>query len=104
MLCMAWVMTALGEAPEISRNRPDTTSPFLHFLKVQCMASMRKSVVDLPGCPPKWLAGGRLWVSDKWTRSSDMMDDRIFVIVLRSVGDMLWLGSNQVCQPCVRQP
>jgi hypothetical protein len=55
---MAWVMTALGEAPEILRNRPDTTSPFLHFLKVQCMASMRESVVDLSGCPPKWLAVG----------------------------------------------
>jgi hypothetical protein len=40
MLCMMCAMTALGNAPEMSRKRPDMTRPFLHFLKVQWMASI----------------------------------------------------------------
>ena len=47
------MMTALGKAPDMSRKRPDMTSLFLHFLKVQCTVSMRESVVDQPGCPLK---------------------------------------------------
>jgi hypothetical protein len=49
MLCTTRVMTALGKAPDMSRKRPETTSPFLHFSKVQCTASMSESVVDRPG-------------------------------------------------------
>ena len=78
-------MTAFGNAPEMSRKRPETTKPFLHFLKVQWTASISESVVDHPGLPPKWLEGRRSWVSERCTRSSATMDDKIFAIVLRRV-------------------
>ena len=52
-------MTAFGKAPDMSRKSPDMTRPFLHFSKVQCIASMRESVVERPGRPPKWLSGRR---------------------------------------------
>ena len=85
MLCTTRVMTVLGKAPEMSRKRPDTTRPFLHFLNVQCIASMSKSVVDLPGLPPKCVGGRRLWVSVRWTRSLDTIEDNILAMVLRRV-------------------
>ena len=47
--------------------------------------SIRESVVDQPGRPPKWLAGRRWYVSDRCTMSSDMIDDRVLVIVLLRV-------------------
>ena len=56
-------MTAFEKAPDMSRKSPDTTRPFLHFSKVQCIASMTESVVDRPEHPPKWLSGRRWWVS-----------------------------------------
>ena len=78
-------MVALGNAPEMSRKRPETVRPFLHFSKTQCTVSISESTVDLPGLPPKELGGRRLGVSVRWTRSSDMMDDNILAIVLSKV-------------------
>ena len=78
-------MTALGKAPDMLRNKPDTTSSFLHFSKVQCTASIRESVVDWPGCPLKWLAGRRWCVSDRCTTSSDTIDNKVLAIVLLRV-------------------
>ena len=85
MLCTTRVITALGKAPDMSRNKPDTTSPFLHFLKVQCTVSIRESVVDRPGHPPKWLAGRRWCVSERCTMSSNTIDERVLAIVLLRV-------------------
>jgi len=53
MLCTTCLMTALGKAAEMTRKRPETTSPFLHFSKAQWTVSMSESMVDLPGLPPK---------------------------------------------------
>ena len=75
MLCMTRLMTAFGKMPEMSRKRPETVSPLLHFSNTQCTVNMSESTVDLPGLPPKELAGRRLWVLVRCTRSSEMIDD-----------------------------
>ena len=59
MLCMRQLVIAFGKAPSISRNSAETTLCAHHAFLTVASSRWSKSVVDLPGLPPKWVAGKR---------------------------------------------
>jgi hypothetical protein len=53
-------VTAFGNAPSISRNSTDATRFVCHASLIVASSKCTESVVERPGCPPKWFAG-RSW-------------------------------------------
>ena len=61
--CMLWkscLMSMLGKAPLMSRNRVEVTWPFCQAFFTVFISMCRKSVVVCPGLVPKWFVGNRL--------------------------------------------
>lgn len=56
-------VTALGNAPSMSRKRAETTFPCLQACHIVVSRRCSESVVERPGQPPKCMLGNRLWVS-----------------------------------------
>jgi hypothetical protein len=57
MLCRSQLVTALGKAPSISRNKTAVTCRLRHASLILWTRRWTTSVVVLPGLPPKWVAG-----------------------------------------------
>ena len=51
----------LGNAAWMSRNRAETTSPFLQAFLMNCSVRWRASLVVLPSLPPNWPTGSKLY-------------------------------------------
>jgi len=85
MLWSRQSVTALGNAPLMSRNSADTTFFWRHACLMVFSRRCSESSVDLPGRPPKWVLGRRLWVSRMNEVRFATMADRIFAVVFRRV-------------------
>lgn len=57
MLCMSLLMSMLGKAPLMSRNRVDVTCPLHHVPFMVFVSMCIESMVVRPSLAPKWLAG-----------------------------------------------
>ncbi|KAF8235946.1 hypothetical protein L208DRAFT_1533671, partial [Tricholoma matsutake] len=93
-LCSSHSVTALGNAPLMSRKRINTTFPFLHTFLTWCISKCTASVMLLQGLPLKCVSSNSWCCSITEIRLSEIIDVNTLAIVHNRAMGQYALGTS----------
>ena len=86
-LCNRQDETAFRKGPSTSRNRTATMLCRLQAALIQWTSKCMVSVVQQPGCPPKWWSGSKECCLHMYTKSSaKIADSNLPMVFINAIG------------------